>query len=62
MFETHPEPACRLVFEIGKLMKDYPPKIWHPNKKIVFEIAWPPGSRSEGKLIFSRWKAIQLPG
>jgi hypothetical protein len=39
MSENHPEPTFRLVFEIGKLMRDYPLKIWHPNKKIVFEIA-----------------------
>jgi|GEM_PF-2725249 len=62
MSETQPEPICRLVFDIGKLMKDYPPKILDRNKKIVFEMAWPPGSRSEGKLIFTRWKAIWLPG
>jgi hypothetical protein len=59
--EKHPELICRLVFEIGKLMKDYPPRIWDRNKKIVFEIAWPPGSTSDGKLVFTRWKTMQLP-
>ena len=59
--ETHPKPICRLVFEIGKLMEDYPPEIRDRNKKIVFEMAWLPGTTSDGRLIFTRWKAMELP-
>lgn len=58
---SQPEPIIRLTFDIGQLMREYPPDIENHNKKVIFEIAWPPGSSSTGRLVFSRWRAMELP-
>lgn len=55
------EPISRREFGINWLMEEYPPQIYDRNKKIVFEIAWPAGSASKGRLVFSRWRAMELP-
>lgn len=55
------KPIIRREFGINWLMKEYQPQIYHRNKKIVFEIAWPAGSTSKGRLVFSRWRAMELP-
>jgi hypothetical protein len=42
-------------------MAEHPP-IWRDrNKKIVFEIACPPGTTHQGQLNYSRWRAMPLP-
>lgn len=52
----------RRDFETSELAKAFPPRFRHANKKLVFGLACPPGSRHEGKLGFSRWREMSLPG
>lgn len=42
-------------------MRQFPPRLTHPNKQAIYEIASPSGSRHDGVLTFSRWRARPLP-
>lgn len=56
-----PEPIEQQTFAIRELVEDHPP-IWnHPNKRIVYEVACPPGSPQEGRLDYSRWGVMPFP-
>jgi len=55
------EPICRHEFEAQKLVTDFPPRITDPNKKMVYDIACPPGCGHRGRLVFSRWRSMELP-
>jgi hypothetical protein len=56
-----PEPIERMAFQIPQLVKEHPP-VWNdPNKRLVFEIAWPPGSAPQGRLDYSRWGPLSWP-
>lgn len=48
-------------FEMQALMAEHPPRFHHPNKRVVFQIACPPGTRHRGTLRYSRWPAQDLP-
>jgi hypothetical protein len=61
MSDISPGPICRHVFETQKLMEGFPPRFPDPNKKIVYSIACPPGCSYGGRLIFSRWRSMNLP-
>ncbi len=52
---------CRHVFETHRLVADFPPRLIHPNKRIVYRIACPPGCVHTGRLVFSRWREMTLP-
>lgn len=52
---------ARRTFDVSALMKEHPPRLSHPNKKIVYDLACPKGVRHEGTLVVSRWRAIPLP-
>ena len=54
-------PLERMVFDTGRLMAEHPPQWRHPNKRVVYEIACPPGSPHTGSLVYSRWEALPLP-
>jgi hypothetical protein len=54
-------PLDRRRFEAAALMRDHPPVWTHPNKRLVFEIACPPGSVHQGMIGYSRWTAQPLP-
>ena len=55
------EPIERRDYVTAALMGEYRPA-WHdPNKRIVFEIACPPGAAHGGRLAYSRWTAMPLP-
>lgn len=56
-----PRLISRKVFHLGRLMEEFSPQINHPNKKVIFEIAWPPGSTSNRRMVFSRWAPGELP-
>jgi hypothetical protein len=57
----HLEPIERVQFDTQQLVTEHPP-IWRDrNKRIVFEIACPPGSAHCGRLDYSRWRAMALP-
>lgn len=59
----HADPALieRQEFRADELVRQFPPRITHPNKRVIYEIASPPGSRHDGVLTFSRWRARRLP-
>ena len=51
----------RQVFETQEIIEKHPP-VWRDrNKRIVFEIACPPGCVHRGQLLYSRWPAMPLP-
>ncbi|MEG4231770.1 hypothetical protein QUA40_06615 [Microcoleus sp. Pol11C3] len=51
----------RQTFDTQALMNSHPPKFYHPNKKLVYDISCPPGCTHRGQLAFSRWYAMPLP-
>ncbi|MFI5460029.1 MAG: hypothetical protein ACHRXM_31810 [Isosphaerales bacterium] len=58
---NRPEPIERRQFEMQQLVKEHPP-VWNDrNKRVVFEIACPPGSSPQGRLDYSRWAALPWP-
>ena len=56
-----PEPLDRQVFETQRLVVEHPPVWSHRNKRLVYEIACPPGCTHRGQLVYSRWRAMPLP-
>lgn len=55
------EPLERAEYDAAALMRDHPPRIHDPNKRLVFEIACPGGAGPRGRVGFSRWPAMPLP-
>lgn len=54
-------PMERAVFEAQRLMTEHPP-VWRAqNKRVVYEIACPPGSTHAGRIAYTRWRAMPLP-
>lgn len=51
----------RQTFNAQKLVELYPPKLYHPNKKVVYQIACPMDAVHNGELTFSRWRGMPLP-
>lgn len=51
---------CRHTFNAQNLIESHPPKLHNNNKKIVYQIACPPGFVHNGELVFSRWRAMSL--
>src|SRR4051794_24293836 len=56
-----PEPIEREEFEIKRLVEEHPPLWRDRNKRLVFEVACPPGSSRQGRLDYSRWPPLPLP-
>ena len=56
-----PEPIERLSFETQRLVREHAPVLHHPHKRLVYEIACPPGSRHGGEIGYTRWAAMPLP-
>ncbi|MFB2922453.1 hypothetical protein [Aerosakkonema funiforme] len=50
----------RHTFNAQHLIDSHPPKLHNANKKIVYQIACPPGCVHNGELVFSRWRAMPL--
>lgn len=61
MTEMLLEPICRHVFDSRTLMEEFPPRFLNPNKLIVYNIACPPGFSARGQMVFTRWRAMELP-
>ena len=55
------EPMQRVALDSGQLMADHPPELEDANKRLVFNIAHPHGSRLSGQIGFTRWGAMDLP-
>jgi len=58
---TSEQPMERREFAAQSLFEEHPPVLRSPNKKVVHEVACPPGSFHRGNLAYSRWAAIPLP-
>jgi poly(ADP-ribose)glycohydrolase PARG len=58
---TQPTLICGRSWETGDLVRRWPPKFAHPNKKIVYDVACPSGTSHEGTVKFSRWTGGRLP-
>jgi len=54
-------PIERLDFDAAALMREHPPVWRDPNKRVVYEIACPPGSVHHGRIGFTRWGAMVPP-
>lgn len=59
--DATPRPLQRDTFPAHRLMTEHPPVLHDPNKKIVFEVACPPGTTHDGEIGYSRWPAMALP-
>lgn len=55
------DPIYRLEFDAQKLVADFPPRLSHPNKHIVFQMSSPPGAVHSGSLSVVRWQQMPLP-
>jgi hypothetical protein len=51
----------RRTFGAAALDADHPPRFTNGNKKLVYSLACPEGTRPGGELYYSRWRAMQLP-
>ena len=56
-----PEPICRREFDTAALVAQFPPQFTNANKQIVYGISCPPGAVHSGRVVFSRWAAMELP-
>ena len=56
-----PEPIDLRMFDAERLVRDYPAVLRHRNKKAVYAIACPQGASHRGQVIYSRWRAMDLP-
>jgi len=54
-------PIDTFSFEAERLMEEFPPAWRDRNKRVVYEIACPPGCRHGGHLTYMRWRAMALP-
>jgi len=61
MTNPGPSPLDRLSISAARLMTDHPPRLYHPNKQAVYDIACPPGVVHEGVIEYTRWASFALP-
>jgi len=55
------ECLLRRTYDPASLLREHPPKLSHPHKKRVFELACPPGATHRGTIELTRWQAAPLP-
>ncbi len=55
------EPIERYEFDAAELMAAHPPALYDANKKVVFDIACPPGCAHRGRVALTRWSSIAPP-
>ena len=55
------ECTLRRSFVPSELLAKHPPKLRHPLKQLVFELACPPGAVHAGSIEVTRWAAAPLP-
>lgn len=58
---TAPAPIAREVFDAAALVRDHPPRLHHPHKKLVWRLALPPDRPSRGTIVATRWAAMAPP-
>lgn len=54
------EPLYREVFEAAELFEQHPPRMRHPHKAALAEIAYPTGSKPTGGIHVTRWPQLSL--
>lgn len=57
-----PTTLFRASWDAAELTARHPPVFKHPNKRVVQEVACPPGSTAAGTVTVSRWRDDGLPG
>ncbi len=60
MFEMENLLIYRQVYTAQDLVTNYPAKLNHKYKKLVYQISFPEGSTHSGDIIISRWRAISI--
>ncbi len=55
------EPLLRREYVPQTLLKAHPPKLKHPHKQVLFDLACPPDARHAGPIRLSRWPERALP-
>lgn len=58
-----PLPVCllRREYDPGAVLAAYPPILEHAHKRLVFDLACPPGTKHRGPIELTRWAAAALP-
>ncbi|MGE0870355.1 MAG: hypothetical protein AB7P03_17450 [Kofleriaceae bacterium] len=51
----------RREYDPAALLAKHPPKLKHPHKRLVFELACPPHATHRGPVTVTRWRAAALP-
>jgi Poly (ADP-ribose) glycohydrolase (PARG) len=56
-------PTCllRRTYDPTALLAAHPPVLKHPHKRLVFDLACPPGAPHTGPIVVTRWAALALP-
>ncbi len=62
MSDPTPVPIDRHAFDAAALMADHPPRVHNANKRVVLDIACPPGAVHLGTIGYTRWAPMELPG
>ena len=55
------ECLLRRRYDPAELLAAHPPRLRHPHKRLVFELACPTGARHSGSIELTRWAAARLP-
>lgn len=55
------ECLLRREYDPTALLARHPPKLKHPHKRLVFELACPPSAHHAGPIELTRWRAAPLP-
>jgi hypothetical protein len=50
-------PLYRRTFVAAKLLREYPPRLCHDNKRALFKLAYPDGQAAPGPIEVTRWAA-----
>ena len=51
----------RRAYPAAELLQAHPPVLRNANKRLLFDMACPPGALHRGSVMFTRWAAMQLP-
>jgi len=56
-------PTCllRRTYDPSALLASHPPVLTHPHKRLIFDLACPPGATHAGPVTVTRWAALALP-
>ncbi|MCW8129586.1 MAG: hypothetical protein KIS92_04300 [Planctomycetota bacterium] len=55
------QPILRQTFHTAELFAKHPPRLTHPNKRVLFALTCPPDAVHAGELRVSRWQPGTLP-